>query len=56
MRQLLAPLTPLYGIGVALDRALARPQRLPVPVISVGNITWGRQLFWARRRRRRPGI
>lgn len=41
MRQLLAPLTPLYGIGVALDRALARPQRLSVPVISVGNITWG---------------
>lgn len=41
MRQLLAPLTPLYELGVIVDRALARPRRLPAPVISVGNITWG---------------
>jgi len=44
MNKWLAPLAWLYGQGVARRRRLARrtpPQKLPVPVISVGNITVG---------------
>ena len=37
----LLPLSWLYGIGVWLHRSTTRPLRLPVPVISIGNITLG---------------
>jgi tetraacyldisaccharide 4'-kinase len=40
---LLLPASALYALGVALDRALssARRRKLPVPTISVGNLTVG---------------
>ena len=38
---LLAPLAGVYSALAAADRARARPERLPVPVIVVGNITVG---------------
>ena len=38
---LLLPLAGLYAVISALNRRLARPQRLPVPVIVVGNIIVG---------------
>ena len=38
---LLLPLAGLYALVSALHRRLARPQRLPVPVIVVGNIIVG---------------
>jgi tetraacyldisaccharide 4'-kinase len=37
----LAPLSLLYGAGSRLHRALARPVRASVPVISIGNLTVG---------------
>jgi tetraacyldisaccharide 4'-kinase len=45
-RWLLAPLAPLYGTVVRLrnrgfDRHPERPARVPVPVVSVGNLTTG---------------
>lgn len=39
--QLLRPLSWLYRALAAADRALARPQRLPVPVLVVGNLVVG---------------
>lgn len=46
MRRALAPISWLYGIGVAtrnaaFDRGLLLRERVPVPVISVGNLTVG---------------
>ena len=38
---LLLPLNGLFVLGAWLKRRLARPQRLPVPVVVVGNITVG---------------
>jgi tetraacyldisaccharide 4'-kinase len=38
---LLAPLAGVYSALAAADPARARPERLPVPVIVVGNITVG---------------
>lgn len=38
---LLLPLAWLYGLGLWLDRRCTRPLHLPVPVISIGNITLG---------------
>lgn len=38
---LLSPFSWLYAAGSALDRRLSRPQKLSVPVISIGNITAG---------------
>jgi tetraacyldisaccharide 4'-kinase len=37
----LRPLAALYGAAFAFDRARARPQKLPVPVIVVGNLVAG---------------
>lgn len=39
--RLLQPLGWLYALGVACDRRRTRPVRLPVPVVSLGNITLG---------------
>jgi tetraacyldisaccharide 4'-kinase len=39
--QALRPLSALYGALAALDRVLARPHRLAVPVIVVGNLVAG---------------
>ncbi|MFN0117902.1 MAG: tetraacyldisaccharide 4'-kinase [Elusimicrobiota bacterium] len=41
MSLLLAPLTPLYSIGVTLDRLLRPSKRLSKPVVSIGNISTG---------------
>nr|WP_222623091.1 tetraacyldisaccharide 4'-kinase [Ramlibacter cellulosilyticus] len=38
---LLYPLSLLYGALVALDRKRRRPERLPVPVVVVGNVVAG---------------
>ncbi|WP_428246349.1 tetraacyldisaccharide 4'-kinase [Ferrovibrio sp.] len=38
---LLSPLALLYGLGNRLNRALAQPQEVAVPVISVGNLVAG---------------
>ena len=38
---LLLPASYLYAAGFTLERALTRPQRASVPVVSVGNITAG---------------
>lgn len=38
---LLLPLSLLYVLGAKLDHLLAKPQRLRVPVISIGNVTVG---------------
>ena len=38
---LFAPLSGLYAVLARLNRALAKPVRLPVPVVVVGNITVG---------------
>ena len=39
--RLLCPWGWLYGLAVAGHRAVSRPLRLPVPVLSIGNITLG---------------
>ena len=39
--QALRPLSALYGALAALDRAAASPQKLPVPVVVVGNLVAG---------------
>ena len=39
--RLLRPCGWLYGLAVAGHRATSRPLRLPVPVLSIGNITLG---------------
>lgn len=39
--RLLRPCGWLYGLVVAGHRAISRPLRLPVPVLSIGNITLG---------------
>jgi len=41
LARLLQPLGWLYGLGVRWHRGISRPVRLPVPVVSVGNITLG---------------
>jgi len=41
LARLLYPLSLLYGALVALDRRLRRPERLPVPVVVVGNVVAG---------------
>lgn len=41
LARLLYPLSLVYGALAALDRSLRRPQRLPVPVIVVGNVVAG---------------
>jgi len=41
LARLLQPLGWLYGLGVRGHRCFSRPRRLPVPVVSVGNITLG---------------
>ena len=41
LASLLLPLSWLYGVGVWLHRSTTRPLQLPVPVISIGNITLG---------------
>jgi len=41
LASLLLPLSWLYGVGVWLHRTTTRPLQLPVPVISIGNITLG---------------
>jgi tetraacyldisaccharide 4'-kinase len=38
---ILWPVSLLYGLGAAANRALQRPTRLPVPVIVVGNVIAG---------------
>jgi tetraacyldisaccharide 4'-kinase len=37
----LLPFAALYGLGFRLDRALKKPQRAPLPVIGIGNVTAG---------------
>ncbi len=39
--QALRPLSALYAAMASLDRAMARPQTLPVPVVVVGNLVAG---------------
>jgi tetraacyldisaccharide 4'-kinase len=41
LARLLQPLGWLYGLAVGWDRRRHRPLQLPVPVVSVGNITLG---------------
>ena len=41
LAMVLLPLSWLYGVGVWLHRSTTRPLQLPVPVISIGNITLG---------------
>jgi len=41
LARVLLPLSWLYGVGVWLHRSTTRPLWLPVPVISIGNITLG---------------
>lgn len=41
LARVLLPLSWLYGVGVWLHRSTTRPLQLPVPVISIGNITLG---------------
>jgi tetraacyldisaccharide 4'-kinase len=41
LARLLYPLSLAYGALVALDRRLRRPERLPVPVVVVGNVVAG---------------
>lgn len=41
LARLLQPLGWAYGLGVRLQRSRIREERLPVPVVSVGNITLG---------------
>lgn len=41
LARLLQPLGCLYGLAVGWHRRRSRPLRLPVPVVSVGNITLG---------------
>ena len=41
LARVLVPLSWLYGVGVWLHRSTTRPLQLPVPVISIGNITLG---------------
>jgi len=43
---LLRPLSPAYGLAMRLraaayKRKILRSERLPVPVLSIGNLTWG---------------
>jgi len=39
--KILYPFSLIYGALARLDRVVTRSRRLPRPVISVGNITWG---------------
>lgn len=39
--QLLRPLSVLYGLAMGMHRGWVHPLRLPVPVVSIGNITLG---------------
>ena len=41
MAKLLFPLSQIYGLMAKIDRKLTTAMKLPRPVISVGNITWG---------------
>uniref|UniRef100_UPI0040482868 tetraacyldisaccharide 4'-kinase n=1 Tax=Cyanobium sp. TaxID=2164130 RepID=UPI0040482868 len=41
LARVLLPLSWFYGVGVWLHRSTTRPLHLPVPVISIGNITLG---------------
>jgi len=41
LARVMLPLSWLYGVGVWLHRSTTRPLQLPVPVISIGNITLG---------------
>ncbi|MEA5000557.1 MAG: tetraacyldisaccharide 4'-kinase [Endomicrobiaceae bacterium] len=41
MKKLLYPLSVIYGFISTLNRMLTKRSRLNVPVISVGNVTWG---------------
>ena len=41
LARVLLPLSWFYGVGVWLHRSTTRPLHLPVPVISIGNITMG---------------
>jgi len=41
LAKVLLPLSWLYGVGVWLHRSTTRPLPVPVPVISIGNITLG---------------
>lgn len=41
LARVMLPLSWLYGAGVWLHRSTTRPLQLPVPVISIGNITLG---------------
>lgn len=41
LSRLLWPLSLLYGFGAGLDRRFTRPQRAPLPVLAIGNITAG---------------
>ena len=41
LARVLLPLSWLYGVGVWLHRSTTRPLQVPVPVISIGNITLG---------------
>lgn len=38
---MLAPLAALYDLGNRINRAVSRPQRIDVPVVSVGNLVAG---------------
>jgi tetraacyldisaccharide 4'-kinase len=64
-RLLLAPLALAWRTGVQVHRAAARPRRLSVPVISIGNLAMGGSgktpfTLWLaralRERGRRPGV
>lgn len=37
----LLPFAALYGLGAAIDRALVKPRKAPLPVIAIGNATAG---------------
>ena len=41
LARVMLPLSWLYGVGLWLHRSTTRPLQLPVPVISIGNITLG---------------
>ncbi|MCX5782105.1 MAG: tetraacyldisaccharide 4'-kinase [Elusimicrobia bacterium] len=41
MREFLYPFSFLYRAGLEIDRRITKTRKLPKPVISIGNITWG---------------